>query len=472
MSNYWYVDELEEYEYPPPTPIGPDEVTPNIPIDPTPIKSTGRWPLGKVYFREPGFPGGTFSGITFEYLAPMECVDIGYTAPPPNFMPGDPIPANMPPAWGGPDDLSSQSPGGALPDPVTGEYPGGRRPPFPWEKWMPNPVWNPRCGGMPSVVENPGYDPNAIRPGNAPSIPRPGPGKLKPPTVPVPPNSVEIPVPAMRPPGLLPAVGGAVRIVMGVGPIVLMLADMLDPNVQAYNVQKICMKLVLTTYGYDDAAATTVIGLLELYRQDPVELQSQINSMVSWIRDNGPPLSSMVWPDRLACREFASNIFIAVKLARCKLNPPSTDTLASRKQSLIDYLDQCLSDELVMHNEMMTWQTKFMANADYFCDVNGGHYSQFCCGQYQGWLQNVFDIFNSRMTYINNMVELLKCLGMLDIPTCENGMNAAAVDDYLEKVNTEVSAVGLVQLNKKAEWTAMKATFANTNPECQSGIDD
>jgi hypothetical protein len=217
-----------------------------------------------------------------------------------------------------------------------------------------------------------------------------------------------------------------------------------------------------------------MIGLLELYRNDPVELPAYINSMIQWIRDNGPAnMGLMDWSDsKLTCGTFAKNVFEAVKLARCKLNPPSTGTLQSRKDSLLGYLEDCLSDEAVMSAEIQVRINLYTTKTDRFCDINGGHYSQFCCGQYQGWLASVQAFEQSRLPYIQDMADLVKCLEMLEMPTCENQIHPPSVDAYIEQVNSEVSTVGQTQLQKKAEWVALKATFTETNPECQSGTDD
>jgi hypothetical protein len=473
MAPYWYVDTLEDYEIDPPT--VPGVFTPMQPIPMHPLTPMPRWPLGKPYIREPGFPGGTFNGITFEAIPPIMCTDLVYESPPPVFNPGDPIPPNMPPAWGGPPNGAASSPGGTLPGP-NGEYPYGR-PPYKWEKWMPNPNWNPQCGGMPSVVENPPvgqggtYDPTAPKPVNSRIIPRPGPAKLKPPSVIVPPGSVEVPVPAVRPPGMgvLPLAGAATRVVMGVGPIIALVIDLLDPDRHAYVQQRACMKLTLMSWGMTEADADTTLDGLETYRNVPSELQPRIDAMISWLRDNGPELGLMVWPETLNCANFCANLYKAVKLARCKLNPGwlSAATLQDRKDSLLSFLEDGFTQELVINDEIALRETLLTTKKNSFCDVNGGHYSQWCCTQYTTWLNNLLDFKANRQTYINDMVELHRCLQLLDMPTCENGLDPLAVSAYIEAVNKEVSAVGLIQLNKAAEWQGWKYIFDHPGSECQ-----
>lgn len=102
-------------------------------------------------------PAGTLpDGRPFPGSPPLTYQPLPGRDPPIGFMPGDPVPPDMPPAWCG-GRLRRTEPFGSL------------RPPFPWEPLMICPRWNPaEWPGWPTLVPNPHYDPKAVPPPGTP----------------------------------------------------------------------------------------------------------------------------------------------------------------------------------------------------------------------------------------------------------------------------------------------------------------
>jgi hypothetical protein len=427
------------------------------------IPRVPKFPLGPPYIAEEGIPPKLFVGpdgtiIQFEGVPPLVYTPLQPMQPPP-FLPGDPIPPGMPPAWNG---------GTVSKPPRWGEL----RPPYPWEPLMLNPKWNPSepFADMPTYVPNPPvgqggtYDPNyPVPPGMRTPVARPGPAIPAPGTVPdVPPGNIGVTIPANRPEGFWPAIVGRVRIVLGVAGALGSLATLFVES-DHFNATIDCLTRFLGAIGFDNGPSVTtneaedVVESLRYFalQNDQASLAGVVNDIVARGCDKAPGWVND-WKFSEECSAFAQNIVAAIKLCRCKKNPPDQTAAAAAKAALLLRISNYRDSDATMRAEMEGQKAQAQAAADAYGNDLGGNYSVFCRDK---WLARVaaIDALILARTYVVGWFDLKKNMDGLDMPTCENRLSADAVLAYIAANNKAMDASVAAFQNAQDDWNGFKA---------------
>ncbi len=457
----------------PPVPTPPPDPPPTIPtpIDPllpnppsiggSPevriVPRVPKYPLGPPYIVEPGLPPHTFVGpdgtiVVFDGVPPLVYTPL-QPMDPPHFLPGDPIPPGMPPAWNG----------GSISRPRS---PGELRPPYPWEPLMINPRWNPSeaGGGWPTYVPNPNYDPSyPIPPGQRTPVPRPGP-KIPPDTVPiVPDGSIGITVPETRPQGYWPSIVGKVRFVLGAAGAVAAVGQLFT-NSDHYDALKVCMTSFLAQIGYDNSEsfgpseADQTVEALNYFNQsgDAASLTNLVNQIVQ--RACAKASAATLAGIKLGspCAAFGQNVIAAAQLCQCKNNPPDQTAVAAGKAALLQRIKNYQDSDYAMRVDMETRKAAAQASVQAYGDSANPNYSPFCSGKWNDRVNAIEALILAR-TYVVTWFDLAKNVNRMDLPTCENRLSPAACLAYLQALSAAMDAsVAAFQAASNA-WDAFKA---------------
>lgn len=433
---------------PPPTP--PDPLLPRPPAPgttqwrpPQRVQPGMRYPIGPPYDIGPElFPPGVQRPATppgFDYPPHMPGNFPGFIGfEPPIYLPGQPIPPGMPPAWNG--------------------GPTGSRPPFPWEPTMIDPSWNPDSNKAPKHIPNPKYDPNWKPPAvGEPVVPRPG---VKVPSPPAAlPDTVIVEIPIIKPPGAWPAIAGGFRFVLGIAGGAAAIHALFSEG-DHFDQAKNCFISFFSKIGYSTDPDIEFLGTSEAERMyEGIRIkkddEAQLTAHLKEIIQKGCDYAGFNPADfnmSGACAPFVQNMLAAIMLCRCKKSPPDPAPTNALKAALLARIAQYKDADAAMLGEMSEAEQLARSQVDWYAITPSGNW---CKDKWQERLTALKAIIEAR-TYVVTFYDLKRNADKVDPPTCENRISQAAVDAYFQALNKAMDAAVAHYQAAQAAWDAWK----------------